>query len=206
MVTISLDKKTLPEHHLRYEIDMLLFDTESLSQLKPWEKESEIMRANAFLESYLIHLRNIIYFLWNLGKNNDDIRADNFKPKGYPQNSISRESSKDNDKVAGFHPVCLKNKINKQISHLTSKRRYYKDSDKAWPTIKITCCISQYLIDYLNKCSMNEEYLKAMKSEISSFKDKYCNENRYIMSQNLTTISTTASSNVISFSVENNNH
>lgn len=201
---MSLNRKDCSEHHLKYEIDMLLFDAHSLCQLQSNKSEPQRVCTNAFLESYAIHLRNIMEFLWYSKNRSDDIRADDFNPTGCAKNSISRKSSIKTDKIAGFSFSDLRDKINKQISHLTSQRTEYKDEEKQWDIIKITCCISKYLTDYLDKCCMDEEYSKAIENNILSFKKEYCNRNESMQTQNYAIFSSTASVISIPFGNEDN--
>lgn len=170
---MALDKKDLREHHLKYEIDMLLFDAESLISRKNNENNQMYPLQNALLESYLIHLRNIIDFLWGLPKHKSDIYAGLFIPKGSP---VSQNFSKERDKVSGESITSIKDRINKQISHLTSDRTN-NDIDRQWDVRGITCCISKYLMDYLGKCSMNECYKETIKGEVSGFIEAHCNKN-----------------------------
>ena len=58
---------------VHYEISMLKKSFEILEQLS----EEDPVAKNAYLESFLLHARNLIYFLENLGPS-DDIRCSNF--------------------------------------------------------------------------------------------------------------------------------
>jgi hypothetical protein len=190
---MALDKKDLPEHHLKYEIDMLLFDAQSLISRKNNENNQTDPLQNALLESYLIHLRNIIDFLWVLPTHKNDIYAGSFIPKGNP---ISQNFSKERDKVSGDSITSIKDRINKQISHLTYTRTN-NNIERQWDTRGITCCISKYLMDYLGKCSMNECYKESIKGEVSGFVEAHCNKNIPMATENNAKSFTTATVSIM---------
>lgn len=170
---MTLDRKTLPEHHLKYEIDMFYFTSNFLSY-SVYLPEKYSPYNNAILESYLNHLRNIIDFLWVDDKNNSDITANSFKSKlSDGPNSISRNSSINIDKIGGLNIQEVKKRINKENSHLTIEREYY-DIEKKWCIREISCCISDYMAKYMAQCCMDPEYSIAIKKEIDDYKEKNC--------------------------------
>ena len=197
---MSLDRRELPEHHLKYEIDMFFFGAKTLIDLGKSEKNTieEIYLKNSRLESYLIHLRNIKDFLWdslNLRYPND-ILADTFC-----SSSCNRHSSGEVDLVAGLDISKLDTRINKQISHLTKQRTSKKDEQMEWNIKKITCDIAGYLLEYMAKCDkMDTEYRKSIKNEISDFKNHYCGISGNSYCEFSSAISTTSVSVTIPFS------
>ncbi len=69
---MGLTNTELPEHHLMYEINMFLNNatvlaSDKLCCLKDGGERDFVI--NSFLESFLVHTRNLMDFLWETKKN-----------------------------------------------------------------------------------------------------------------------------------------
>ncbi len=139
---ISLNDDQLKEysnHHLKYEIDMLIWTTGILSTLGAVKKQSPIPLTinNAIMNSYSMHARNLIDFLYlrSLGR---DRKTD-----------IIVEDFIDQDVLIGklpdISPILEEAivKADKQVAHLTTNRIEYEESGKEWRFVEIAIEISK---------------------------------------------------------------
>jgi hypothetical protein len=97
--------------HLLYEWQLFLFTKKELS-----EEIGGPMRF-VLIESFLIHLRNLIDFFYTTGRDDDVVAAD-FCP-GW--------NERISDKLRE-----AKARANKELTHLTLKRRHVSDPSKVW--------------------------------------------------------------------------
>jgi hypothetical protein len=106
------------EEHLLYELHIFPWVAENL----PPEKGFPL---SALLESFAIHLRNLIDFFYtppNNARNDDLVAADFFDSPGvWDPGPISKSLSE------------ARERANKEISHITYKRKTPADPTKPWP-------------------------------------------------------------------------
>lgn len=120
--------------HISYEVDMLRYCFQRLKSC-----ENTTPETNAFLESFLVHTRNLIYFLEGPWKY-DDIRCADF----------CGSDNKPITKVPVGLNADLKNKIHKHCLHLTKTRLNEK---VFWPVEKIARAINQSAGQFFDKVS-----------------------------------------------------
>ena len=123
------DKETIK--HVRYEYEMLVKTAQCL-----YSKPPDPVIMNALIESYAIHARNIIDFLFPDKPRPDDITASRFLP-GWNKNLPS--FLKD-----------IRREINKRVSHLTEVR--IKEGDWNVPDITkdLGKILNQFFTQYNN--------------------------------------------------------
>jgi hypothetical protein len=107
------------EEHLLYELNILRWLVETIPATKKG------FGLSALLESFAIHLRNLIEFLYtspNDARADDVVAADFYDPlggwkPGVPSASLS----------------AARERANKEVSHITYKRKAGMAPDKPWP-------------------------------------------------------------------------
>jgi len=109
------------EEHLMYELNILRWLVETIPNTKKG------FPLSAFLESFSIHMRNLIEFLYayadpNNARADDAVAADFFDPPtgwnpGNPSASLS----------------AARERANKEVGHITYKRKSGPDPTKLWP-------------------------------------------------------------------------
>jgi len=113
--------KEFAEEHLAYEVNMMRDAAKGLSQ--PSNSQFVI---NALLESFTIHLRALIDFIWGEPSNvrkDDAIACDFFN------------STEQWEKVRPDFPVALepaRSRTNKEVAHLTYARMKVTPETKGW--------------------------------------------------------------------------
>ncbi|MCK1274429.1 hypothetical protein IVB46_04125 [Bradyrhizobium sp. 61] len=115
MRTIDDDKKDYMREHLHYEIEMLRFTHDRLKSI------SSQMLANALMESFVVHARNLMDFFYNQLDPKCFSAAD-FLPTGDP--AAQKASFGDAGKAYGL--------VHNQTLHL-GQRRPTLDKDKVGP-------------------------------------------------------------------------
>lgn len=121
------------DEHILYEIDMLnattIFNPSSIQVL-----------INMRVESFGIHLRNLIDFFYNNIPQPDDMVAAHFFSdetiKAMPLPIISESLKK------------AKVRVNKELSHLTTERIYGYSSEKEWDFFGLTRDINALLKNF----------------------------------------------------------
>lgn len=195
---MSLNRTDLPEHHLKYEVDMLLhLTTFQLNLIQGGRYNNQYLDVlnNAILESYLVHVRNIKDSLWETG-HKDDISA-----KSFCSNDCSRQGTKSEDTLASLNICQVNRRINKQISHLTRERKERTREEMTWDVEKITCDLTSYLETFIsNADKIDKEYREAIKQELSEFKSAYCLSSAPMTKPIVLSNSTTALTVTVSFS------
>ncbi len=133
--------KAFSKEHLLYEIRMFYGVCDILQQRKYFSGENQEMNMcirNALLESFVLHLRVILDFLYDVqDKDEDAIAVDYFKDKSYWK-SIRPKRSK-----------ILKEsrlRINKEAAHLSYKRLLISKDQKVWQFL----CIKNEVKNILN--------------------------------------------------------
>jgi len=128
---------------LYYEVDMLNETARALSS----QKNNGVFLNNALLESFLIHLRNLIDFLYLPKCNKDDILAQDFFPN--PEDWLKLRPKQ------GESLDTAKRKTNKLLAHLTySRLRIPKDQAK-WDFMYLRNEIVSRIQVFLGVCPSN---------------------------------------------------
>lgn len=122
-------------NHVIYEIKMLI----ETSQMEG----KNCNQHNAILESFLIHTRNLIDFLWRNPKYPDDVSVNDFLNDDFLE--LSDEIHKD-----------LTNKISKHLAHITYTRNKPKEN-KGWEKEKILNIVHQRLDEFF--CRVDKDLL-----------------------------------------------
>lgn len=111
--------------HLGYEIWMLGAVARKLSTSTGPDDESR----NAFLESFTVHLRGLVYFLWPEKPYEDDVIADDFFRDAAPWHKV-RPAMSDKLKMA-------KKRVDKEVAHLTYARLLVSPEGKSWGFVEL---------------------------------------------------------------------
>ncbi len=111
--------------HLRYELWMFLRLGQYFPQIPDPQNEQEVVVANALVEAFVVHLRNLIGFLYpDKIASLDVIAADFFLDADIweqirPQISRTLQEARD--------------RAHREIAHLTTARIFGKPPKKVWP-------------------------------------------------------------------------
>lgn len=112
------DKLLKISHHLWYEFIMFLFLADMMRKgLSP-----SSIKNNAYLESFALHVRNLIDFLYNDKPQDDDVYAGHYFQTAKDWITIRPQITKLLEKS--------KKRANKEISHLTYTRIDITPEDK----------------------------------------------------------------------------
>lgn len=109
------------EEHLSYEVDNFLACAAVL--VFEGQKYNAHIR-NALIESFTLHARSVLSFLYNDRPREDDAHAQEFLKAGLVWTEIRRPIP---DSLAN-----LKRRVDKEIAHLTYARMEVNGEDKAW--------------------------------------------------------------------------
>ncbi|MGH9499623.1 MAG: hypothetical protein ACRD3L_10830 [Terriglobales bacterium] len=107
------------EEHVMYELNIFRWLVDAIPSTK---KDFQL---SAYLESFAIHLRGLIDFFFTLpkdAKNDDVIAADFFDPASPWIPGVLSASLKD-----------ARERTNKEVGHITYKRKTGMDPTKPWP-------------------------------------------------------------------------
>ncbi len=125
--------RSYSDGHLKYELDMLIWSAGILATLAMIKDKGLLPWAinNAVLESFSIHARNLIDFLYSKSLNKDrptDIVVDDF----IDQPTLSKF-------LPPIDPLLKEviTKANKQVAHLTRDRIDYELQGKEWRFIEV---------------------------------------------------------------------
>ena len=151
------------EHHLEYEIEMLIETTKRLTYKRGQMDNCEM---NAYLESFLVHARNITYFLFG------PYRSDDLCPPHFCSNyNAVREPH-----IAGEKEGDFVGRINKQIDHLTANRTI--PPNRNWNLKGISCDLLRYFLGFLTESDrMDKSYRDKLTSEVNDFLHRECGNN-----------------------------
>lgn len=112
------------KEHLQYEISMLVGCAHLLG--RPFQSDmpevAQIFR-NVVVESFAIHVRNVVDFLYPNNVKPTDVLADDFFPQGMRSPAFPSLSSKLRE---------ARERAHKQVSHLTTGRLSGNVPGKAW--------------------------------------------------------------------------
>lgn len=138
--------------HLFYEMEMLRWTTETLARTKDLGTNPR----NSILESFIIHLRLLIGFLYDSPTHDDDVTASDYFEGGvWTPKEISQAL-----KVA-------RERANKEIAHLTSFRVGKKLMEKEWAFIALgveVFDLLQSFIDVVPPHRMEAQYAERFKN------------------------------------------
>lgn len=114
--------------HLRYEIGMFVETATVLAQIMPTQVPKVIK--NALVESFAIHVRNLIEFLYlPANPKSDDVTADHYVDNIPAWHAARGKMPKD--------LVRAKRRANKQIAHLTRARYQGQARQKQWNLLRL---------------------------------------------------------------------
>lgn len=140
--------------HLRYELIMLKATSRVLSNQLNLEWEVK----NALVESFVIHARGLIIFLYHSPKREDDVMACDYFAEGVWAN------------ISGSKPQILSatfNRASKEVAHITTFRIGRKLAEKHWNHQIITkeiFRIFQLFFNHVSASIMPDCYLDWFKS------------------------------------------
>lgn len=143
-------------NHLAYELNMLFFLRPELSEAMRGGVRSitDTYLTNAILESFLVHVRNIIDFFYNLSPRGDDVIAgdfiSNWRELSPPITALLSET---------------KERSNKHLVHLTYARIDLEESEE-WQFEKIEKDIKKVLKEFFENVS--EEHLNSKIEQIKN--------------------------------------
>jgi hypothetical protein len=121
------------DHHLKYEIEMLVWASGIMATLGTFREEGPLAWAcnNALLNTFALHSRNLIDFLY-LGASDKGRATDVIVQDYVDQKTLSKY-------LPPITPLLqqAKKKADKQAAHLTTDRIQYAKSGKGWKFIEI---------------------------------------------------------------------
>jgi hypothetical protein len=129
--------------HLHYEFWMLMSVVNALAS----GKVSDQWLVNALLESFVIHLRNLIDFFYIERPQNDDVIAADFFAKKDAWEKIRPAISNDLSKS--------RTRAHKEIAHLTYARLHVTPATKGWNFIKISTDITSIMKLFFHNAPSN---------------------------------------------------
>lgn len=130
------------EQHICYELDMLQWSTIALLKIIPDTNGTDpnlIFCKNALLETFAIHSRNLIDFLYPPEK----VHKTDVTIRNYVDEKGHQQIQKRNDLLEE-----AKTKANKQVAHLTTDRITYEKEGKGWCFLNIYNAIIDQFISY----------------------------------------------------------
>lgn len=123
--------------HIRYEMQQLINATDAITRQLPIYNGLQYM----ILESFAIHLRNLISFLYPYAKRENDVCAEDFFNDLNAWHNVRPTMS-----LALEH---AKNRADKEVGHLTTLRQFGTPESKKWdvtllidevmPILKLFC-------------------------------------------------------------------
>jgi hypothetical protein len=128
------------DEHFFYEISLLQYTRDELRLIKSIDNKS-----NVLIESFVLHSRNLIDFFItvNSKKQDDDVIASDFNTQ--TNNWIN------NLNTYKSYLQRIKTRANKELAHLTSKRKSGATKDKAWDFEKIYLILYEIIVTYTNE-------------------------------------------------------
>lgn len=173
----KLTKQQLIEgtHHAMYELSMLAYCIKTrhaieLEMIKG-PKKSLSQAKNLILEGFLIHARNLNDFLCTVKPSHkDDITVWHYVPKDkMPQELTSRLQ------IPG------RKGINKQLAHITTKRKIVKD--QSWNTLYIVKNLISGLIAFnavVDQALLHEDWVRDFHGVVEELQVAICNTKKNI--------------------------
>ena len=124
-------------NHLYYEIWMLT----SLASIMASRITGEVVKNNAFIESFTIHARGLLYFLYAGDPQPNDVIADDF----FPTSQEWKEARPGKTQILKK----VHRRVAKEVAHLTYDRQYVTPEMKGWPFLQIAKDIKVALNEFL---------------------------------------------------------
>lgn len=159
--------------HLKYELEMLQATSYTLcnSSDLSWEV------INALVESFVIHARALIMFLYSSPSKDDDVMACDYFDEGIWIEIIGPKSPFIN---------CIETRANKEVAHITTFRLGKRLDEKEWDHPKITKEIFHLFQVFFEKVSdtyMPPGYMEWFSAHIASVRKlmSYKNDNDNII-------------------------
>src|ERR1039458_1680695 len=125
--------------HLLHEFKMFWWLTGAISYMDGYMHD-------ALLESWLVHLRNLIPFFCHGRSDTDDVIAEDFldNPGDWSQTESTTLKT-------------ARERANKELSHITGKRKYTGETDKDWDVVGLFREIEDIAKKFASKASRSEE-------------------------------------------------
>lgn len=123
--------------HLHYEYSMLI----GLANVQSTGDFGEGIINNALLESFTVHSRVLLHFLYSRNPREDDVIAEDFLDDEDKWLSIRPQKSGTLDAI---HP-----RVGKEVAHLTYARQDVTPETKPWPFIEIANEINAIFTEYI---------------------------------------------------------
>lgn len=95
-----------------------------------------VVTANACVEGFMVHLRNLIDFMWPTKIHDTDVVAEDFCPTGAWKQPINQALSD------------ARTRVHKELAHLTSDRVSGSPQRKQWPYKPISAAVADALRDF----------------------------------------------------------
>jgi len=115
--------------HVRYEIKQLLVLGEIFREGYSVTNEHELAKHNSLVQSFAIHLRNLISFLYPERVLHDDVIASHFVSD---RNRWSADLAPLSDSLRR-----ARERANKEVAHLTTQRIAGTPPEKAWEPVPL---------------------------------------------------------------------
>ena len=130
-MTKTQDDLKKASEHLHYEWDMLNYLAQAMSErrLGKAQGNEDAVLSNAMIESFAVHVRNLIFFLFTEEPKLDDVLATHFvsDPAAFKT-------------ACGVKSEILKNaqsRAGKEVAHLTYDRLKFTAETRAWRFVEI---------------------------------------------------------------------
>lgn len=137
--------------HVAYEIERLygaLYDLDALLRARYGGADTSLWTHDALIESWTIHVRNMMHFLRAAKPQPDDVLARDFFTGAEWQKLLPRRPRDDAEKH-------IDRRINKDIVHLTYARTKVTPQTKSWQVGAITTKVGAELQIFLNHVPMD---------------------------------------------------
>jgi hypothetical protein len=122
------------------------------------DNETSLVIHNALLESFLVHARSLIEFLYSADPRPDDVAADDF----FDDASVwRRERSSQTDLM-----MAVPRRVGKEIAHLTYSRLGVAPEQKTWSAMQIAVDIEARLSDF--EWMLPARFAKPVRPEFAS--------------------------------------
>lgn len=135
--------------HVRYEMQHLLNATDAISRKFSIQNGLQFM----VLESFVIHLRNLITFLYPYTKRSDDVCADDYYIDPKKWNGLRPKISARLERA--------KTRADKEVGHLTTSRQFGIPESKMWEVTTLTdevMPILKLFCESADKVSLNKDF------------------------------------------------
>jgi hypothetical protein len=165
---------TPSDDDLRFLSEHLCYEVEMTYSLATWMArgygKADALAANAVLEAFTIHLRQLIDFFWPgkqryLGPPPDALAADYFEAGEW-------------DRIRPERPDVLSKAIRRKVGwgvvHLTYGRAWAKPEDKQWPFVELAQALAPAILaflDHLEQGKLEPEHVERMKVQAEAWRD-----------------------------------